>query len=160
MIHIKNKEIEMRVTIFIDDDLLSRSKEAAKQDRRSFSSWACIAIEEKLSIEHQAKPELIENIKKSASVPYQKIVDLYHEMLPDCPSVRLLTDARKSSIRQRWLKELEDLDSWRNYFEHVSKSKFLTGKVESIGRKPFVADLEWLCKPNNLAKIAEGKYHG
>ena len=81
-------------------------------------------------------------------------------MLPDCPSVRLLTDARKSSIRQRWLKELDDMDSWRNYFEHVSKSKFLTGKVESNGRKPFIADLEWLCKPGNLAKIAEGKYHG
>ena len=153
----------MRVTIFIDDDLLAKAKQAAEQDRRSFSSWACIAMIKSLPgnpMKSPVGPELIETPKKTQAVPYQKIVDLYHEMLPDCPSVRLLTDSRKASIRQRWMKELDDLDSWKNYFEHVSKSKFLIGKVESNGRKPFVADLEWLCKPNNLAKIAEGKYHG
>jgi hypothetical protein len=36
----------------------------------------------------------------------------------------------------------------------------LTGKVNSKDGRAFVADLEWILKPSNFAKIVEGKYHG
>lgn len=95
-------------------------------------------------------------------IPYQKIVDLYHELLPELPKVQALTEARKGQIRQRMIKgQIKDLNEWRDYFEHVKDSKFLTGKTEPApGRKVFVADLEWLTKESNFVKVWEGKYHG
>lgn len=91
--------------------------------------------------------------------PIQGIVKLYHECLPLNPKVKVLTEARKAAIRQRWREE-PDLDGWRRYFEYVSKSPFLTGQSNSRdGRPPFVADLEWLVKPSNMAKVIEGKFH-
>lgn len=95
-------------------------------------------------------------------VPYNKIVDLYHQTLPDHPKVRVLTPARKSSIKQRHIQDMDrSLDEWESYFELVSRSKFLTGKTQpGNGRRVFMADLEWICKQGNFAKIYEGKYHG
>jgi len=95
-------------------------------------------------------------------VPYSQIVDLYHETLPNHPKVKVLTNARKSSIRQRHVNDMDsDLEEWLSYFNLVKRSKFLTGQTQPVnGRKVFIADLEWICKESNFAKIYEGKYHG
>lgn len=93
-------------------------------------------------------------------VPYQKIVDLYHETLPTLPKVEKLTAVRKSQIRQRWLQDLKELDHWENFFEYVKQSKFLMGLVpQSNGRKVFRANLQWLTKEENYVKISEENYH-
>ena len=98
---------------------------------------------------------------KRNSVPVQEIVDLYHELLPELPKVAKITDARKGYIQQRWREDLKELDHWRNFFNFVRRSDFLMGRTESTnGRKPFRADLEWLTRPSNFAKVAEDKYHG
>jgi len=95
-------------------------------------------------------------------VPYQKIVELYHEELPMLARVEKLTPKRKSYIRQRWQqKDIENLDEWKNFFDYVKKSKFLTGgSAANNGHKPFRANLEWLTKESNFIKILEGNYHG
>ena len=95
------------------------------------------------------------------SVPFEKIVELYHEHLPTLPRVEKLTNTRKGNIRQRWLEDLPTLDHWTRYFRFVAKSDFLMGRAAATnGRPPFRADLEWLTKPSNFAKVAEDKYHG
>mgnify|MGYP001826100635 CR=1 FL=1 len=105
-------------------------------------------------------PEMPPSTTKKNVVPFQKIVALYHEILPNAPKVEKLTKARQGYIRQRWLSDLETLDGWRNYFLYVAKSKFLTGKTQGRDDKPpFVANLEWLTKESNYAKVAEGNYH-
>lgn len=92
--------------------------------------------------------------------PYDEIVELYHEILPMCPQVAKLTHKRKSDVRARWRNDLDTLDKWRNYFETVSESLFLTGrKPGTEGRPPFLADFDWLIDLNNIVKVAEGKYH-
>ena len=97
---------------------------------------------------------------KLSATPYQKIVDLYHETLPDLPRVAKLTKTRKGYIQQRWKEDMPELKNWGNFFDYVKQSDFLTGKVNGSGdRPPFRADLEWLIKPSNFVKIAEGKYH-
>lgn len=100
--------------------------------------------------------------KNRNGVPYQKIVDLYHECLPSNPRCEILTAARKGYIAARWNSgKLPDLENWQGYFTYCSKSKFLTGQVDPApGRKRFVANLEWLTKESNFVKIFEGKYHG
>ena len=97
-------------------------------------------------------------------VPFQKIVDLYHEKLPELPRCEILNTKRKGYIRQRWQDKehgLPNLESWGNFFNHVRMSKFLMGKTQSRdGRPPFRANLEWLTNLNNYTKIYEDKYHG
>ena len=78
-----------------------------------------------------------------------------------CPQVRKLTAAREAQIKARWrCGDLPDLETWRDYFAFVSDSKFLTGRAAATpGRTPFIADLEWLVKEGNYAKVYERKYH-
>ena len=74
--------------------------------------------------------------------------------------MRSWTSQRQALLRGRW-REHPDLDWWRGYLSHVAESAFLTGRAPPApGRQPFLADLEWLVRPANMARIYEGKYHG
>ena len=99
---------------------------------------------------------------KRDAIPYQKIVDLYHNKLPMCPRVKKLNPARKAQIRGRWNSgDLTDLKTWGEYFDFVAKSRFLTGMTDPPnGRQPFIANLEWLTRDRNFTNVWEQKYHG
>jgi hypothetical protein len=96
---------------------------------------------------------------------------LYHSTLPNLPTVEIWNDTRAGYLRQRWREVALDLGKegavthadmlawWKQFFEHIKGSKFLTGKTQSKDKPPFLADLEWVIKPTNFAKIIEGKYH-
>lgn len=100
------------------------------------------------------------DVSARKNVPYQEIVDLYHKLLPTLRRVEKLSKERKGYIRQRWLEDMPSLRQWENFFNHVSQSAFLMGRTQgSSGQAPFQADLEWITRPNNFIKIAEGKYH-
>jgi|688.fasta_scaffold28918_9 uncharacterized protein YdaU (DUF1376 family) len=103
---------------------------------------------------------------------HQAIVDLYHKHLPTLRRVEVWNDTRKGYLRQRWREvaeelakdnkaEISDVLTWfTEFFDHIGQSKFLTGRVNSKDGRAFLADLEWILKPSNFAKIVEGKYHG
>lgn len=99
---------------------------------------------------------------KDDAVQYDEIVNLYHQTLPMCPKVVMLTAKRKGQIAARWKSGvLPDLETWKDYFIFVSKSDFLTGKTDPVnGHKRFVANLEWLTNESNFVKTWESKYHG
>lgn len=103
------------------------------------------------------------DIKKNSrkNVPFFDIVNLYHQKLPELPSVVKLTASRKSHIRQRWIEDLKDLDAWGKYFDIIRTSPFLMGKVKPTnGHRQFRATLDWLCNSENICNVMEGKYHG
>jgi hypothetical protein len=97
---------------------------------------------------------------------------MYHKYLPTLRKVEVWNTARQGYLRQRWRevaielsKEKDivaaDILTWfGDFFQHIGTSKFLTGKVNSKDGRAFTADLEWILKPSNFAKIVEGKYHG
>lgn len=122
---------------------------------------------ELVDAERQPEPaELIEQpVRQSAKVeacPHQAIVDLYHEILPELPSVALLNKTRKQHLQSRWREHAahRDLAFWREYFESVKASAFLMGKVPGRnGGKPFRATFDWLIAPSNFVKVVEGNYH-
>jgi uncharacterized protein YdaU (DUF1376 family) len=103
---------------------------------------------------------------------HKTIVELYHQHLPTLRRVEVWNDTRKGYLKQRWREVAVDLAKtetvtsevmlnwWADFFQHIGKSKFLTGKVNSRDGRAFVADLEWILRPSNFAKIIEGKYHG
>lgn len=104
--------------------------------------------------------------------PHERLIELYHQTLPTCTKVVEWNDTRKGLMRARWREQavpngkrpgyatVEDgLKFWRRFFVFVAESEFLTGKANpGPGKKPFVADLEWLIRPTNFAKVVEGKY--
>lgn len=106
--------------------------------------------------------------------PIEKLVELYHELLPACPRVARLTPARTATLRARWRDEArpnrekhagyatveEGIAYWRRFFGWVAQSNFLTGKgPDRNGAPPFLATLSWLSKAENFAKVIEGNYH-
>lgn len=93
--------------------------------------------------------------------PYDEILEIYQKTLPTLGRVVRLTPSRKQQIRARWNEGNQDLDGWRQFFEHVSQSDFLMGRTKprSDSSVPFQADLEWLTKAGNWIKVIEGKYH-
>lgn len=110
-------------------------------------------------------------ISKESAIPpcpHDEIIFLYHQILPELPRVVSWTETRKSYLKQRWRQLFAEFEcktseqglEWfkTDFFPFIKDSKFLTGRVESKDRKPFVADLEWVIKPTNFTKIIEGKY--
>lgn len=114
-------------------------------------------VEAEVEVEAKDQNTLVETLVSTC--PIQKIIDLYHSCLPELPKVMKRTKTRDGYIKQRWREDMGKLENWENFFAHVRQSDFLMGKVQgSNGKPPFIADLEWLTKPANFAKIAEGKY--
>jgi uncharacterized protein YdaU (DUF1376 family) len=104
---------------------------------------------------------------------HEKVVDLYHSHLPTLRRVEVWNETRKGYLRQRWREVFQELCRekkdvtdddvlawWSDFFQHIGQSKFLTGRVNDKSGRAFTADLEWILKPSNFAKIIEGKYHG
>ena len=87
--------------------------------------------------------------------PHQKIINLYHEILPELPRVKNWTKKRRSSLSARWREDPkhQTLEYWKRFFEHVRNCPFLMGN----GDGPRF-DLEWLVKEGNFVKVIEGKY--
>lgn len=105
--------------------------------------------------------------------PTGSLVNLYHELMPNNPRVKVLGKARISAIKARWLEaaKLEaepfgyatrsaGLAAWRQFFGICAESKFLTGLSPPTPGKPaFVADIDFLFSPSGFAKTLENKYH-
>lgn len=92
----------------------------------------------------------------TGTCPQKEIVDLYHEILPELPKVKVWNETRQKMLRQRWKErpERQDMEYWKKFFTHVRGSPFLMGGV-----KDFTATLPWLVKAENFAKVIEGNYH-
>jgi len=111
-------------------------------------------------------------IKKLPECDHKAVIELYHQNLPTMRRVEVWNETRAGYLRQRWREVAAELAQektieagdvlnwWAEFFQSVGKSRFLTGRVNCKDGRAFVADLEWLIKPSNFAKIVEGKYHG
>ena len=103
----------------------------------------------------------IEIIKtEREKIPYQEIVEAYHEICLSLPTVAKLNDKRKARLRAAWLddKRHQSVEFWRKIFSVVEKNDFLTGRTQ-FPERTWKADFEWIINKNNLIKIIEGKYN-
>ncbi|MBV2190198.1 MULTISPECIES: hypothetical protein [Providencia] len=51
---------------------------------------------------------------------YEKIIDSYHEILPDMPAIKVLTDERKRKIKNFWIKFKFNQERWVNYLSYIA----------------------------------------
>jgi hypothetical protein len=81
---------------------------------------------------------------------------MYHEILPELAGCKVLTEKRRTAIRQRHNGIMEkDMDNWRDYFKAVRGSPFLMGRVNG---KDWVANLDFLITEKACVGVLEGKY--
>lgn len=93
--------------------------------------------------------------------PHEAIIALYHDTLPELPKIRDWGKTARSYLRQRWQEkpERQNLDWWRDYFLSIRNMDWLMGRVEKRdGSPPFLADLEWTVRPQNMSKILNERY--
>jgi hypothetical protein len=106
-----------------------------------------------------------ENLKikksKTENCPHEKIIELYHDILPMCPGVKTWSGNRSEILRSRWREKSnrQSLHYWRIFFTCVKHSAFLTGKIQGKDGRLFFADLEFLLTASKFARVLEKKYH-
>lgn len=85
-------------------------------------------------------------------IPYEQIFETYERVLPNKPKVKLRDEERRKAIRSLWKKDprFQTVEFWDKYFGVVKQSPFL------MGSRTFAFD--WLMKPANFKKVAEGNY--
>lgn len=106
------------------------------------------------------------NPPKGDVVPYQEIVDLYHEHLPMLPKVVNISDKRKRAMRARWAETVNiptskgvitmkcnSLDFWGRYFKRAATQPFLTGD-----KADWHADFDFLLTKSKFIAVIEQKY--
>ncbi len=128
-------------------------------------------------IEPEPEPEPLKEKDKQASpagairpppCPVSQIIDGYNRLVPSGIEHRVRTDTRQGHITARWRQVFKDkaasgasegLQFFHDFFERVEASRFLSGNAKpSAGNRPFRVSLDWLMKPDNFAKVIEGKY--
>jgi hypothetical protein len=111
--------------------------------------------------------------RKALTCPAQRILDLYHECMPNNPRVKVLNASRRRAAESRWREaaaltcnpfgyttQAGGLEAWRIFFEICNESAFLTGKAPtSPGHENWKADFDFLTSPKGFAKALENRYH-
>jgi hypothetical protein len=75
------------------------------------------------------------------------------EIVPGCRSIQRSPDRRRKLAAR--LRDYGGLAGWRNALATIRGSPFLRGETSRNG---FVAEIDWLLKPENLRKVLEGNY--
>lgn len=92
------------------------------------------------------------NIYGNDNINYKEIVDYYNDTCVSLPKVKVVTDARKKTIKSRLKKyTISDLFT---VFDMASRSDFLNGKND----RGWSANFDWLLNERNMAKVLEGNY--
>lgn len=101
-----------------------------------------------------AKPPVLhpETTTEITQIPFEDIFNVYEKVLPNKPKVKIRDDARKKAVRSIWNKDkkFQSVEFWEKYFKVVRESDFL------VSNKKLAFD--WLLKPANFKKVAEGNY--
>lgn len=121
--------------------------------------WAKIKRKERdvgNELENVQKP-LISNISSSNNLKsinvFDDVISKYNTICFNLPSVYKLTDKRKKAI-SAFLKQMT-LEEFENACEKANNTPFLIGKND----RGWKADFDFIIKPDNTARIIEGKYH-
>lgn len=99
--------------------------------------------------------------------PHERILAAYHEALPELPNVKVWDGTRKSHLQARWRErwkagkyasQTDGVAYWARLFRHVRTCDWLMGRVTGRDGRAFKASLGWLVRPENFAKLIEGRY--
>lgn len=143
-------------------------------------SDVCPTNVQRLSINNNITNNSLTNVRESASsseTPEQKkpsiscqdVIDAYHRILPECPSIRAVNDKRKSLIKTFWVKAgkiTRQLDSepfsmkaWEAYLTYISVNcRWMLGARPDAktGKTWRCKNLEYFLSDEVYLKVREG----
>jgi 5-methylcytosine-specific restriction endonuclease McrA len=141
------------------------NKAALQEGDASVSSALAREREEKEKEETHTSPAKLPTCQASA------VIDLYHEILPELPSVRLETADRKRAIRKLWqwvltskktdgerrAENAEEALQWvRGYFARARENDFLMGRIARAGEHAnWRCDLDFLLTDKGMKHVIE-----
>ncbi|WP_374936374.1 DNA replication protein [Enterobacter adelaidei] len=109
--------------------------------------------------------------KKKSSLSCQKVVDVYHELIPEAPRVRALNDKRKNQIQTFWRKagvitrQLDGhgftLEDWKSYLSYVASNcrwMFEERQNPQRGTVWHKKGFDFLLNDNTYLKVREGEH--
>jgi len=91
--------------------------------------------------------------KKNGAPNHDDILSLFHKYLSTLPRVLKLNETRRRRVSALSKKDIPSIEAWEQFFITISESDFLMGRA-----KDFKASFDWIIKPENALKIAEGNY--
>ncbi len=119
----------------------------------------------------QSPKKTITSTAKLPTCPHLAIVDLYHEVLPELPAVRLMPEKRKKAIAKTWAWVLtstkpggerraetaEQAINWlRDYFGRARDNDFLMGRTPRGGEHSnWQCDLDFLLTDKGMTQVIE-----
>lgn len=90
-------------------------------------------------------------IDEAKNCPHEKIIALYHEILPMLPKVPDWPVTHQQQLIEHWL-EHPEIGWWQAFFEGFAKADWL------LNEATFKPTLAWIIQPKNFQKIKEGTY--
>jgi uncharacterized protein YdaU (DUF1376 family) len=113
----------------------------------------------------------VDKVDRLPSCDRQAVVDLYHEVLPELPRVRVMNDSRGRLITSRWRWVLtskkpdgtrraespEEAMAWlRQFFEFARQNDFIMGRgYRDPKHSNWQADIEYLLSDRGLKQVVE-----
>jgi hypothetical protein len=166
-LHITEKEYQDGIKplidkgfFIVDSKMLAISKQAAIPETETETEGE---IETELFVETDKS---VVNPKR-ISCPTEELLNLYHEECKSLPRVLMLNDTRRRHLVSRWrdVDAEDDLKSkdegiqiFRQIFQQVHKSDFLSGRTQNRNGRVWKASFDWLMMPTNFLKVVEGQY--
>src|SRR3990167_4162298 len=164
-LRISQAEWDQSKAIFIESGFMDSGNKILNWDKRQFASDSSVERVRKHRALH--KPVTVTPCNVTVTPPEQnrteqnrvkalasgkpdcqhvEVIKLYHELLPASPRIKDWTPARAATLKARWNEsaDRQNLEYWKALFEYIAGIPFLTGRVASHGRKPFVCSLDWL----------------
>ncbi|WP_109393602.1 DNA replication protein [Proteus terrae] len=109
------------------------------------------------------------NSKKSPPVPYQAIIDAYHEILPEMARIQVVRGTRKNKIRSFWQKCNSEymskhnkpftLENWKGYLSYISANCRWMTESRPNGRGGFwrAKNLDYLITDECYTSVKEDR---
>lgn len=112
-------------------------------------------IKERKEVGSQNSPTFVATATQK--VDYSKLLEFFNQTISESGSVikeiRQLTERRKLAIQARARENGKE--SLMEVIKQAAKSDFLNGRND----RGWVADFDWLMRPNNFVKVLEGNYN-
>lgn len=153
--------------LFVSKDGGPSSKSAAKASGKPFGK--AMPNQEQEQEQEQEKTSVASGDLPTCKT--QAMVDLYHEVLPELPAVRLMNDARKKALSKLWRWVLtsakpdgtrrahtaDEALSWlRDYFDRARDNDFLMGRTGRVGEHAnWQCDLDFLLTDKGMKHVIE-----
>jgi hypothetical protein len=107
----------------------------------------------------------------TSNCPTEKIIEIYHDVLPELPAVRIKTAGRDRAVKARWqwvltskkpdgTRRAETTDAglewFKNYFTRTRDNEFLMGQTPRTGdHKNWQCDFDFLLTEKGMKHVIE-----